>query len=43
LRGTSDVIDASVVICARRQNGPIATTDADDLRHLDESARLIEL
>src|SRR5262245_39025144 len=42
LRGTSDVIDASVVLCAVHHQGPIATTDADDLRHLDADARLIE-
>lgn len=43
LRGTSNVIDATVVLCAHRRSCSIATTDADDLRHLDGDARLIEL
>ena len=40
---TSDVIDASVVLCARARGHAIATSDADDLRRLDPSARLIEV
>jgi hypothetical protein len=33
--GTSDVVDASVVVCASRQTrGTVLTSDADDLRRL---------
>ena len=39
--GTSDVIDASVVLCAKRRGHNIGTCDPDDLRRLDPSARLI--
>lgn len=38
---TTDIVDAHVVICARRKNQPIATSDPDDLGRLDPSARLI--
>ena len=41
--GTSDVIDASVVLCARRRQQPIATCDVEDLRRLDKSVRLYEV
>lgn len=34
--GTSDVIDASVVVCARERRGStVLTSDPGDLRHLD--------
>jgi rRNA-processing protein FCF1 len=33
--GTSDVIDASVVLVARRERAIVVTSDMDDLRHLD--------
>lgn len=39
--GTSDIVDASVVILARAQRDVIVTSDPLDLRHLDPSARLI--
>jgi len=39
--GTDDIADAHVVICARRAAQRIVTSDADDLRRLDPSARLI--
>lgn len=39
--GTSDVIDASVVLVARRERAVVITSDADDLRRLD-SALAIE-
>lgn len=32
---TSDIVDAHVVICARRAAQVIVTSDADDLRRLD--------
>lgn len=40
-RRTSDIVDAHVVICARRNAQPIVTSDPDDLAHLDPGARLI--
>jgi predicted nucleic acid-binding protein len=40
LRGTNDVVDASVVICARRYRQPVVTTDPDDLRRLDPKVEL---
>jgi hypothetical protein len=39
--GTSDVIDASVVILARERHDPIVTSDPRDLRRLDPQARII--
>jgi hypothetical protein len=41
VRGSADVIDASVVLCARRHGHRIATSDPDDLQALDPSAQLI--
>jgi hypothetical protein len=41
--GTSDIADAHVVVCARRSRQPIVTSDPDDLRRLDPSARLVSL
>lgn len=38
--GTADVIDAHVVLTARRAGQVIVTSDPDDLRRLDPSARL---
>jgi predicted nucleic acid-binding protein len=40
-RRTADVVDAHVVICARRNAQPIVTSDPDHLAHLDPEARLI--
>jgi hypothetical protein len=39
--GTRDVIDASVVLCARRREHAIVTSGPDDLRRLDASVRLV--
>lgn len=39
-RKTSDVVDASVVLTARRERVPIVTSDIDDLRHLDQAVEL---
>jgi predicted nucleic acid-binding protein len=39
--GSSDIIDASVVILARERRDPIITGDPDDLRRLDPAAQLI--
>ena len=41
VRGTADVIDASVVLCARARGHQIATSDPGDIRRLDPTARLI--
>jgi hypothetical protein len=38
--GTSDIIDASVVLCAKRRGHKIATSDPADLRRLDASIGL---
>jgi hypothetical protein len=43
VRGTSDVIDASVVLCARARGHQIVTSDPGDLRHLDPAASLIRV
>ncbi|MGO9077577.1 MAG: hypothetical protein ACLQDY_00820 [Streptosporangiaceae bacterium] len=41
--GTSDIADAHVVICARRADQPVVTSDPADLRQLDPALRLIAL
>ena len=41
--GTSDIADAHVVICARRADQPVVTSDPGDLRQLDPNVRLIVL
>ncbi len=43
LRGTRDVVDASVVICARRHRQPVLTGDPEDLRRLDQAVELFSL
>jgi len=40
IRGTSDIIDASVVLCAKRRGQRIVTSDAADMRRLDPSIEL---
>lgn len=40
---TSDVIDAHVVVCARRAGQIVVTSDVDDLRRLDPSLRFLGL
>ena len=40
---TSDIVDAHVVICARRAGQPVVTSDPGDLRQLDPALRLIAL
>ena len=39
--GSSDVIDASVVLLARERRDPIVTSDPDDLLRLDPAAQII--
>jgi hypothetical protein len=41
--GTSDVVDAHVVICARRARQQAVTSDPDDLRALDPTLRLVTI
>ena len=41
--GTSDVVDASVVITARQYGDSIVTSDVDDLERLDRKARLVAI
>ncbi len=33
--GTNDIVDASVVVCARARGHAVMTSDVDDLRRLD--------
>jgi hypothetical protein len=42
-KGTSDVIDASVVLLARERNDIIVTGDVDDLRRLDAKSQIVEI
>ena len=39
--GTGDIVDAHVVICARRSQQRVVTSDPDDLRLLDPTLELI--
>jgi hypothetical protein len=40
---TRDVVDASVVLCARRRGQAVVTSDGGDLRRLDGGLRLVEI
>ena len=37
---TNDVVDASVVLVARRERAPVVTSDVNDLGRLDPTLRL---
>lgn len=39
--GTADVVDAHVVLCARRTGQAVATSDPDDLHQLDPTLTLV--
>jgi hypothetical protein len=39
--GTHDIVDAHVVVCARRTQQPIVTSDPRDLERLDPRIRLV--
>lgn len=39
--GTSDVVDATVVWCARRLGMTVVSDDADDLRAIDPTVRVV--
>jgi hypothetical protein len=41
--GTSDVVDAHVVICARRARQTVVTSDPDDLRALDPTLQVVAI
>lgn len=41
--GTADVIDATVVLCARARGKRVVSSDPDDLRVLDPSLTLIRV
>lgn len=41
--GTSDVIDAHVVLCARRAEQSVVTSDGDDLARLDPTLTLVRI
>lgn len=40
--GSDDVVDVSVVLCARQRHHVVVTSDPDDLRLLDPTLRLVE-
>ena len=39
--GTADVVDAHVVVCARRADQRVVTSDPDDLRRLDPTLDVV--
>ena len=41
--GTNDVVDASVVLCARMRRHPVVTSDRSDLARLEPSLELVEV
>ncbi len=41
--GTTDVVDAHVVICARRAGQPVVTSDLGDLSRLDPQLVMVQL
>lgn len=41
--GTTDIVDAHVVICARRHSAPIVTSDPSDLIRLDPGASIVKI
>jgi hypothetical protein len=41
--GTADIVDAHVVICARRAVQQVATSDPEDLRLLDPDLRVVRV
>ena len=40
---TTDIVDASVALCARERGGGVITSDPDDLLRLDPSLRVIRI
>lgn len=41
--GTTDVVDASVVLCARQHGHAVLTSDVDDLRRIDPRLDLVRI
>jgi hypothetical protein len=41
--GTADVVDAHVVVCARRAHQRVVTSDPDDLRRLDPTIEVLRV
>jgi hypothetical protein len=41
LRGTADVIDATVALAARETGGIVITSDPDDIRRLDPTLSIV--
>lgn len=41
--GTADIVDASVVLIARRERAPVVTSDVRDLRRLDPTLRIARI
>lgn len=41
--GTADVIDAHVVVCARRTGQSVVTSDPDDLRRLHPTVEMVPI
>lgn len=39
--GSADVVDASVVLCARQRGHKVVTSDPDDLRRIDGQIELV--
>jgi hypothetical protein len=39
--GTADIVDAHVVVCARRAGQAVVTSDADDLRRISPGLMLV--
>lgn len=39
--GTADIVDAHVVVCARRAHERVVTSDPDDLRRLDPTLEVL--
>jgi predicted DNA-binding protein (UPF0278 family) len=39
--GTTDIVDVSVVLLARKLTANIVTSDAEDLRKIDPAAQLV--
>ena len=39
--GTADVVDAHVVVCARRAHQPVVTSDPDELQRLDPTIEVV--
>jgi hypothetical protein len=41
--GTADIVDAHVVVCARRAQQRVVTSDPDDLRRLDPALEFVQV